>query len=66
MNGIALTGYYGAGAKKVAGEMVENHMVDFVGSDMHHLKHAAALEDSLGTPLMQQLLTQSQLNNALL
>lgn len=66
LNGIALTGYYGAGAKKIASEMVENHMVDFLGSDMHHLKHAAALEDSLGMPLMQQLLTQAQLNNALL
>jgi len=64
LNGIALTGYYGAGAKKIAGEMVENHMVDFLGSDMHHLKHAAALEDSLGTPLMQQVLAQAQLNNA--
>jgi protein-tyrosine phosphatase len=66
INSIALTGYYGSGAKKVAEEMVENHMVDFIGSDMHHLKHAAALEASLSTPLMQQLLTQHQLNNALL
>ncbi|WP_316824617.1 tyrosine-protein phosphatase [Pedobacter miscanthi] len=66
LNAIALTSYYGSGAKKVAEEMVDNHMVDFLGSDMHHLKHAAALEDSLSTPLMQQLLTQPQLNNGLL
>ncbi|RZK73625.1 MAG: capsular biosynthesis protein [Pedobacter sp.] len=66
MNSIALTGYYGSGAKKVAEEMVENHLVDFIGSDMHHLKHAAALEDSLTTPLMQRLLSQHQLNNVLI
>ncbi|MBO9674590.1 MAG: capsular biosynthesis protein [Sphingobacteriaceae bacterium] len=66
LNSIALTGYYGSGAKKTAEEMVGNHLVDFLGSDMHHLKHAAALEDSLSTPLMQQLLTQHQLKNALL
>ena len=66
MNSIALTGYYGSGAKKVAEEMVENHMVDFIGSDMHHLKHAAALEDSLTTPLMQRLLSQHQLSNVLI
>lgn len=66
LNSIALTGYYGSGAKKTAEEMVDNHVVDFLGSDMHHLKHAAALEDSLSTPLMQQLLTQHQLGNALL
>lgn len=66
LNSIALTGYYGAGAKKTAEEMVENHLVDFIGSDMHHLKHATALEDSLTTPGMHQLLTQHQLNNVLL
>lgn len=66
LNSIALTGYYGSGAKKIAEEMVDNHIVDFLGSDMHHLKHAAALENSLTTPLMQQLLTQHQLGNALL
>lgn len=66
LNSIALTGYYGSGAKKVALEMVENHMVDFIGSDMHHLKHAAALEDSLSTAEMQRLLSQHQLNNVLL
>ncbi|WP_316798544.1 tyrosine-protein phosphatase [Pedobacter frigidisoli] len=66
MNSIALTGYYGSGAKKTAEEMVENHMVDFIGSDMHHLKHAAALENSLTTPLMQRLLGQHQLHNTLL
>ncbi|WP_316808346.1 tyrosine-protein phosphatase [Pedobacter agri] len=66
MNSIALTGYYGSGAKKVAEEMVENHLVDFIGSDMHHLKHAAALEESLANPLMQRLLSQHQLNNVLI
>ncbi|RQO70953.1 capsular biosynthesis protein [Pedobacter sp. KBW01] len=64
LNTIALTGYYGAGAKKVAEEMVENHLVDFMGSDMHHLKHAAALEDSLSTPFIENLLSQHQLGNA--
>ncbi|WP_421946217.1 tyrosine-protein phosphatase [Pedobacter sp.] len=63
LNSIALTGYYGSGAKKVADEMVEHHLVDFIGSDMHHLKHAAALENSLLTSGMSTLLTQHQLLN---
>jgi len=66
MNSIALTGYYGSGAKKVAEEMAENHWVDFIGSDMHHLKHAAALEESLTSPIMQRLLSEHQLNNVLI
>ncbi|WP_231459204.1 MULTISPECIES: tyrosine-protein phosphatase [unclassified Pedobacter] len=63
LNSIALTGYYGSGAKKVADEMVEHHLVDFIGSDMHHLKHASALENSLLTSGMNTLLTQHQLLN---
>ncbi|MFC4211275.1 tyrosine-protein phosphatase [Pedobacter lithocola] len=66
LNSIALTGYYGTSAKKVAEYMVENHLVDFIGSDMHHLKHAAALQESLNTSSMQRLLSMHQLNNALL
>lgn len=66
LNSIALTGYYGSGAKKVAEQMVENHLVDFIGSDMHHLKHAAALEDSLNTNSMQSLLSLHKLNNVFL
>ncbi|MGA9649987.1 tyrosine-protein phosphatase [Pedobacter sp.] len=66
LNSIALTGYYGSGAKKVAEEMVEHHLVDFIGSDMHHLKHAKALEESLNTVAMQSLLTVHLLNNVLL
>jgi len=66
LNSIALIGYYGPGVRKIAEEMVENHLVDFIGSDMHHLKHADALEESLNTPLMQRLLSQHKLNNVLL
>ena len=66
LNSIALTGYYGVGAKKTAEEMVENHLVDFIGSDMHHLKHAAALKESLNIPSMQRLLSQHQLKNSFL
>lgn len=63
LNSIALTGYYGSSAKKVADEMIEHHLVDFIGSDMHHLKHAAALDNSLLTSGMNTLLTQHQLLN---
>lgn len=66
LNSIALTGYYGKGAGKVAEEMVDNHLVDFIGSDMHHLKHAAALKESLSTKAMHTLLTTHQLKNTLL
>ncbi len=64
-NAIALTGYYGPGPKKAAEEMVEHELVDFVGSDMHHLRHAEALKASLYTPAMEQLLSRPLLNKTL-
>ncbi len=65
VNAIALTGYYGPGPKALAEEMIENDLVEFVGSDMHHLRHADALLESLYTPSIQKLLG-GKLRNATL
>ena len=56
LNTISLTGYYGSQTKRMAEALVDNHMVDFISSDMHHPKHAAALEDALRTPYVERLL----------
>lgn len=66
LNTISLTGYYGKQTQKVAEELVENMMVDFIGSDMHHLKHADALRQSLFTPHLNTLFTESYLHNEIL
>lgn len=64
-NAIALTGYYGPGPKALAEEMIENDLVQFVGSDMHHLRHADALKASLFTPSLQKLLSNPLKNSTL-
>lgn len=56
MNTIALTGYYGKSIKKKAEAMIDNNLVDFISSDMHHLKHAQAFRDALESPYLQKLL----------
>ena len=66
MNTISLTGYYGGKTKEMAEAMVQHNFVDFISSDMHHLKHAAALEKSLTTPYMGKLLFDYPLKNPLL
>lgn len=66
LNTISLTGYYGKGCKKAAEELVDNYCIDFLGSDMHHLRHADALRESLHVDRLQQILSQPQLNNLLL
>lgn len=65
INAIALTGYYGPGPKALAEEMINENLVDFVGSDMHHLRHADALIESLYAPHLQKLLS-GPLKNATL
>ena len=66
LNTISLTGYYGKGAKQVAEELVDNNCIDFLGSDMHHVRHADALKESLKLDRLQNLLSQPQINNLLL
>lgn len=45
----SLTGYYSAGAKEVAERLVEQGLVDFVGSDAHSMKHVNQLQRVLST-----------------
>lgn len=66
VNTIALTGYYGKGAKQTAEELIDNYCVDFLGSDMHHLRHADALKQSLHLERVQNILAQPQIKNLLL
>lgn len=65
INTIALTGYYGADARQMAEQLVDYNAVDFIGSDMHHPKHAAALKSSMQLPRVQTLIAEGLLNKTL-
>lgn len=58
VNTTSLTGYHGKEVKKFAEQLVDELLVDFISSDMHHLKHAEALKESLRLPYVQRLLTE--------
>jgi tyrosine-protein phosphatase YwqE len=66
INTLSFTGYYGKGIKKNAEVLADNQLLDFVSSDMHHQRHAAAIQDSLKMPYIQQLLSGNSLKNSLL
>lgn len=66
LNTISLTGYYGKSCKQTAEELVDNYCIDFIGSDMHHLRHGDALKESLHLERIQKILSQPQLQNLLL
>lgn len=45
LNLLSLSTYYGKHVNKTAMELLKNNMIDVAGSDTHHQKHAAALEE---------------------
>ncbi len=49
MNLLSLAGHYGKDVKHMAEYLVENNMVDFLGSDMHNLNHCEAIEAYIGS-----------------
>ena len=62
----SLAGYYSPAAKKVAEQLIDGELVDFVGTDTHHLRHTDTLaQRTLAQPYMEKLLRLPLLNNTL-
>ncbi len=58
----SLAGYYGAGAKMIAEKLIDNNMVDLIGSDMHHTKHAEAMKRACNEKYFRKVLDMNLLN----
>lgn len=65
LNTNSLVGYYGAGAKKIAERMVNEQMIDFIGSDLHGIRHLEALQKSLQEKYLTKLVGQRILNSTI-
>jgi protein-tyrosine phosphatase len=62
----SLAGYYSPAAKRVAEQLVDGGLVDFVGTDAHHLRHTdTLLRRTLPQPHLEKLLKLPLLNNTL-
>jgi len=66
LNTISLTGYYGKEAKKLAENLIDAQLVDFISSDMHHLRHAEALKHALKMPYLEKIMFDYPLKNVML
>jgi protein-tyrosine phosphatase len=66
LNTLSLTGYYGKSTQKIAEQMVDHYLVDFLGSDLHRMKHADGLLKALSMPYVTRLLTDYQLQNEMI
>ena len=63
LNTISLTGYYGRETKKIAENMIDNQLVDFISSDMHHPRHAEAFKHALKMPYLEKVMFDCPLRN---
>ena len=66
MNIGSLTGSYGPEIKLFAEKLVDDEVVEFVGSDCHHIQHLVMLDYAKKLPYFHKLIQQEQiLNNSL-
>lgn len=47
LNLLSVVGYYGLSVLKTAEKLLQQKMIDFVGSDVHHQKHVAAFKQKI-------------------
>jgi protein-tyrosine phosphatase len=63
LNALSLTGHYGKNIKVVAEKLVEKDMVDFLGTDIHHVRHLEVLKTVPGTKAFTRLIESGLLKN---
>jgi protein-tyrosine phosphatase len=59
----SLTGKYGKNAKLTAERLIDNNMVDFVGSDLHKVTQFETLRDTLNSKHLHKILHYEKLLN---
>jgi protein-tyrosine phosphatase len=66
LNINSLTGHYNMATKKVAEQMIEKNMIDFLGSDCHHQGHADLMRHVVFEKSLHKLLESGKLLNSTL
>ena len=61
----SLSGYHGIPAMKIAERLIDENMVDYIGSDMHNIKHLQALLDALKSKHLARLVRRGVMNQLL-
>jgi protein-tyrosine phosphatase len=61
----SLTGNYGSEVRKQAEKLIDQNLVDFIGSDCHRMQHLVTMEANLTLPYIAKLSTLSLKNQSL-
>ena len=63
INLMSLIGRYGKPAKAIAERMIDEKLVDFVGTDLHGMKHLENIKECLSEKYLEKILTYDKLLN---
>jgi protein-tyrosine phosphatase len=61
----SIAGYYGAGPKKIAEQLIDENLVDFIGSDLHGDRHLQAMRLALHDKYLWKLVGRGIKNSSL-
>ena len=65
LNINSLCGYYGIPAMKIAERLIDENMIDYIGSDLHGARHLQGLQDSLKSKHLAMLVRRGVMNQLL-
>jgi tyrosine-protein phosphatase YwqE len=62
VNLLSLTGYYGKEVNKAAHYIIRNDLASFIGTDLHHERHLAALQNPANKKIFKEVLSGKEWN----
>lgn len=66
LNVLSLIGHYSPETKKIAERMIDEDLVEFLGSDCHHVHHLELMEIARTKPYLHKLIQSGKLLNSTL
>ena len=64
LNVLSLIGYYGEAVKKTAFRLLDDKLIDFLGTDMHHVRHLETVTNQLQNPDIQRIIANYPFKNS--
>lgn len=65
VNALSLTDHYGKHIRLIAEKLIEKDLIDFIGTDIHHVKHLASLKKVPESKHFKRLIESDLLKNNL-
>jgi protein-tyrosine phosphatase len=63
VNLLSLVGYYGESVQKTALRLIDDKLIDYIGTDTHHVRHLETVKTKLNSPEIQKILNNYPFKN---